>query len=288
MNPLDLAPLLAEFGDDFEDEVSLAALSRRAGLSAFHFHRLFSETVGETPKQHVERVRLERAAYKIAVTRASLTEISLSVGFHTPETFSRAFRRKFGCTPSAYRRAAWSGLAQRAAGSRNFTGDGCTLSEVRFVTLPPARLIGLRRFGAYDSLEVPLTQDDPWFTRLAAWAGAKGVSHGGAPITICHDSPYLTPPHLQRLDACLVAGGEPEGDGDVRVIDFAGGLYGVIEHRGPYDTIIQAYATLAEQIFGSRRHVLEEGPPVQVFRQIHEGGDPAANLSEVYLPVRLA
>jgi AraC family transcriptional regulator len=283
---LDLAPVLLGIGDGLDEEITLSSLAERAGLSAFHFHRLFTDAVGETPKAHVERLRLERASYKTVVTRDSLIDIGLSVGFQNHETFIRAFRRKFGCTPSDYRQAAWSSFSAQADSTRDFRGEGCLLSEVRFITLPRARLLAVRRLGGYDTLEIPLTETDPIWTRMSAWAGSRGLSHGGVPITICYDSPYMTPPPAQRLDACFViAGEEPEAEGDIRVIDFPGGRFGVIEHRGPYDTIIQAYRGLVDGIHASGRYRLDEGPPMQVFREIHVGGDPAANLSEVHMPV---
>ena len=57
-----IAPLLIGVQTHPERDVSLESLAREWGYSSSHFHRLFTEAVGETPKAHVERVRLERAA----------------------------------------------------------------------------------------------------------------------------------------------------------------------------------------------------------------------------------
>jgi len=64
----DILQLLHEIRDA-NDEVSLDALAERAGWSPFHFHREFRRIVGETPKQYMLRLRLERAAARLATGR---------------------------------------------------------------------------------------------------------------------------------------------------------------------------------------------------------------------------
>jgi AraC family transcriptional regulator len=83
--------------------VKLASLASEAATSAFHFHRAFTTVAGETPKQHTSRLALERAAAHLLTDRRAVLEIALESGFDSHEGFTRAFRRRFGLTPSAYR-----------------------------------------------------------------------------------------------------------------------------------------------------------------------------------------
>jgi DNA gyrase inhibitor GyrI len=96
----------------------------------------------------------------------------------------------------------------------------------------------------------------------------------------------MTPPHLQHLDACLPFVRAADGEGDIKRLEFAGGLYGAIEHRGPYETLDQAYRTVADGIRRSGRFSFRAGPPVQIFREWSTRGDPTENLTEVYFPVQ--
>jgi hypothetical protein len=57
----------------------------------------------EAPKQYTQRLRLERVAARLAATSEPVLGIALSAGFANHETFTRAFRRRFGCSPSQYR-----------------------------------------------------------------------------------------------------------------------------------------------------------------------------------------
>ncbi|MDP3740265.1 MAG: helix-turn-helix domain-containing protein [Hyphomonadaceae bacterium] len=281
-----ITPLLIGVQTHPERDVSLESLAREAGYSPSHFHRLFTETIGETPKEHVERVRLERAALKIAVTRDTILDISLSVGFRNHETFTRAFKRAFGMTPSACRRGALAAQHDRMNRMRAFRGDGCTLSEVTFLTLKPMTLLAMRRVGPYATVDLPpFSPADQLWSALVAFAESRKLAYRRLPMSICPDDPNMTAPDRQNLDACIPLVGEGKGRGNIRRLDFPGGLFGAIEHRGPYATIDQAYRTLADGIRRSGRFAFRDGPPLQIFRELSPDGDPAKNLTEVYFPV---
>jgi transcriptional regulator GlxA family with amidase domain len=79
-------------------------MARAACFSRRQFHRLMVELLGETPGAHQRRLRLDRGAWLILTTRDTLLEIALEVGFENHETFTRAFRARFGATPSAFRK----------------------------------------------------------------------------------------------------------------------------------------------------------------------------------------
>jgi AraC family transcriptional regulator len=89
----------------FSQQVSLEDAARVACLSPNYFLRTFKETFHQTPHQYVISRRLEQAQHLLSRTECSVTEICLSVGFTSLGTFSWLFRRRFGLSPGAYRRA---------------------------------------------------------------------------------------------------------------------------------------------------------------------------------------
>ncbi len=107
-----LLPILRELCGALEGSVTLASLAARAGRSRFQFQRAFRRELGETPRQYVERLRLERAAGKLLATDDSVLDIALECGFSTHEVFTRAFRRHFGRTPVSYRTRALTGATK--------------------------------------------------------------------------------------------------------------------------------------------------------------------------------
>lgn len=275
----EIAPLLTEVKDNLDQDLSLGALARAAGASPFQFHRRFSSAVGETPRQHVERLRLERATYRLAVTDAKIVEIALSLGFDSHEAFSRAFRRWSGYTPRGYRQAAKGWQAERLERNRHFKGDRCSFTEVWFEARPPTSMLAIRRLGPYSNLDAAARA--PSWREIEAWADARGVVLGHERWGLFPDDPNLTPPHLQGADLCIPIAAPVQGDQRVRRIELAGGLYGKIGHLGHGSTAGQAYRQLADAIRRSP-YAFREDPPVQVF---FEGDDERC---EIWFPVRRA
>jgi AraC family transcriptional regulator len=85
------------------DEITVAELARVAGLSTFHFARMFTLAVGISPNRYVSRLRLEQAMADAAAGKLSLAQIAFKSGFSSQASFTRAFRRATGITPGEYR-----------------------------------------------------------------------------------------------------------------------------------------------------------------------------------------
>ncbi len=92
--------------DHAGDPISLEAAAERAGLSPFHFLRLFSKVVGVTPHQYLLRARLRRAARMLAQDGRSVTDVAYDAGFGDLSNFVRTFTRAAGVSPRAFRKAA--------------------------------------------------------------------------------------------------------------------------------------------------------------------------------------
>ena len=99
-----LAEVLAHIEARLFEPLSVNSLAQVAGLSPYHFSRLFTARFGESVMGYVRARRLEAAAYRL--TRADpppLVELSVDCGFESQEAFTRAFRRHFGVPPGRFR-----------------------------------------------------------------------------------------------------------------------------------------------------------------------------------------
>ena len=86
------------------EPVGLEHAARYAGLSPFHFLRLFSKVTGVTPHQYLVRTRLRRAARLLAEEDLTVTEVALDCGFADLSNFVRTFRRAAGVSPGKFRK----------------------------------------------------------------------------------------------------------------------------------------------------------------------------------------
>jgi AraC-like DNA-binding protein len=80
------------------------AMARAACFSRRQFHRLMVQVLGETPGTLQRRLRLDRAAWLLLTSRATVLDIALETGWESHETFTRAFRTRFSVTPSSFRK----------------------------------------------------------------------------------------------------------------------------------------------------------------------------------------
>jgi AraC family transcriptional regulator len=84
-------------------DLSLDMLAQQIGFSAYHFARLFRQTMGESPHQFVLRLRGEQAQRLLKETDEPLAQIALECGFANQSHLTLVFKRQFGVTPRTYR-----------------------------------------------------------------------------------------------------------------------------------------------------------------------------------------
>lgn len=95
--------LAAAMRDDAATEMSGDELAARFGFSRFHFDRMISSVAGEPPAAFRRRILMERAAFRLLTTDASLLDIAVDAGYGSHEAFTRAFQRAYGAAPTRWR-----------------------------------------------------------------------------------------------------------------------------------------------------------------------------------------
>lgn len=101
--------------ENSSSDIDLASAARQAGLSAYHFLRLFSRVLGVTPHQYLVRCRLRRAARLLSGGGASVSAVALDVGFGDLSNFVRSFGRAAGVSPRRFQALAGCRRRRRTA-----------------------------------------------------------------------------------------------------------------------------------------------------------------------------
>jgi AraC-like DNA-binding protein len=96
---------LADFIEEhLAEDISLAALAELVDLSLYHFARAFTQSFGMPPHRYHWARRMDRARGLLRIPALSVTQIGSRIGFYEMSSFTRAFRKFTGLTPSEYRR----------------------------------------------------------------------------------------------------------------------------------------------------------------------------------------
>jgi AraC family transcriptional regulator len=88
------------------EKVTVAELAGVAGLSPFHFVRMFQRSTGHPPARYQQHLRMEKAKTLLSSTGMTITAIAAAVGYDTPSAFARAFRAGTGMSPRRWRAGA--------------------------------------------------------------------------------------------------------------------------------------------------------------------------------------
>ncbi|MEN0068206.1 MAG: AraC family transcriptional regulator [Myxococcota bacterium] len=244
---------------------ALTDVSRIAGMSHWHFQRMFRALTGETLMTYVRARRLSRALIRLLDTDDRILEIALDAGFSSHESFTRAFQRTYGLAPAAFRR-----LGNRRLFPKKLRIDQAYLTHVgQHVTREPEivhreamAVVGMQTsFFGVDSDKNNLAERIPalWdaFTpRMDELEGTRTEYYG---LISCE-------PHSERLTylACGDLGGPPPAD---MVVDTVpSGTWAVFEHRGPPEqldhTVNYVYSAW---LMGSKTWRHTYGPDLEIY-----------------------
>src|SRR5262245_5231874 len=282
--------VLLHIQKNLDQPFSLDELASIASFSPFHFHRIFRGMVGESVKEQVRRLRLERAAHRLRFTGQPVIEIAFDAGYETHESFTRAFHTMFAESPTEFRNnhrtvahgAAPSGVHYAADGlvdAFRIPKPGEAPIAIRVESLPEMRVAFARHVGSYDHV------GSAW-QGLMGWAVRSGLL--GATTTmigIVHDDPEVTPPDKMRYDAAIPVADGVKPDKDIGVQQLDAGRYAIGTHRGPYNRIGKTYARICgEWLPGSGRELLA-APALEFYRNSPMTAAPEDLLTDIHLPI---
>lgn len=248
-----------------EAPLDLQALAAVAHFSPYHFHRLFLAWTGQTLGDYLARRRLEKAAQRLrGQPDSTVLGIALSVGYGSAEAFARAFKARFGQSPTQWRNLdqADSNLDQGGAwqaGEHGFSAnfEARDRVNVRLIDRPPVRMGYLRYQGAYGPALSRFWAEtfDPWL----AMQNLGAVSRLG----IGHDDPSLTLPEQCRYDAGVAVPADWVPNGGALVTELPGGRYAALDFEGTGAEIGAAWAALMGRWLPSSGLQLDARPCIE-------------------------
>lgn len=281
--------VLVHIQKNLDREMSLQELSKKAHFSQYHFHRIFRGLVGESLKEHIRRLRLERAALYLKYTEKPVIDIAFDAGYQTHEAFSRAFKLAFALSPSEFRSNNTSVTQIGNAGVHykdNIREKDITIligdekMDVQIKKIGPMHVAFVRHIGPYD--EVGTVWD-----KLTTYIGKEGLLGSQSQfIGICYDDPDLTAPEKIRYDACVTVDEQFIPTEDISVQTIGGGEYAVTTHFGPYNKLGEAYSKLFGQWLIQSDREFRSEPCMEFYLNDPNGTEPEDLLTDICLPLK--
>ncbi len=280
MNPAKLHDAAIYAQAHIDEPLPLERLASVAELSPHHFHRLFAMTTGETPAVYVQRLRLEKAAFRLLLHDDPIVNIALDCGYNNHETLTRAFRRQFGVAPSEYRQQQRLIVnARRADITDANTTKNYRLSSTRIVQLQPLPIAYLRNDGAYETVNTHL-----WDV-LSQWADKQGFPHQHMLIGIGHDSPAITAADQLRFDACITVPPGASGQDNIRIGSLPSLCCAVTTHIGAYATLPTAYPEIFTRAASQPGYKIIGLPAIEIYRDTSVDSLRTISTTDIYLPL---
>lgn len=212
---------------NLDSELSLESLSNSALFSPFHFHRIFKALIGETLHTYIIRKRVEKTASVLIHKRhISITELSLQYGFSSNSSFTRAFKKFYGVSPSEFRKEnpnKYSKISQveskNGQESLIFEKYICNINNhlnwinmnanIEVKEIPELKFASMTHFGVHGIENV--------FDRLIKWAKPKELITNSETkmARIFHDSFKITDPDKVRMSICILTNKHFVLEGDI-------------------------------------------------------------------------
>ena len=273
----------------------LTELADIACFSPYHFHRIFSATVGESVAAYVRRLLLERSALQVAHTGEPIMQIALDAGYESVDAFTRAFRAHFATLPSEYRR---SGGHLTRARQKNPDAPlfhhqivGAPALDSRLVKFPPVLVAAIRHTGPYND------SGAAWQQLMTAIGPTGLLGQHTVAYGVSYDNPDLTPEQKCRMDACIslpasVTQESPQvrellSNKEIFLRHIGGDCdYVAVKVHGSYDRLHPAYRSLFGMWLPQSGREPINDPGFEAYYNSPETTAPENLLTEIFIPLK--
>lgn len=253
---LRIRKVLVYIQENLSEDLSLERLSEVAFFSPFHFQKIFSLYVGESPKQYIMRLRLERIAHYLKLyPELSVGDASFQCGFSSPSTFILAFKKYYGSTPEAFRRLSFDEISKIGISKPNigkssdiyppeFWTMNLTDEEVAGFPSTTGIVVEQVRSLKIAFIETHLGDEDAIpnaFKVLSRWADPRDlIAKDTQFIGVMLDMPFFTEYGKCRFRACItVPEGFPVGK-ETGVMRIPDGKYATYWFRGTIQSVFRS------------------------------------------------
>ncbi len=218
------------------ETIDLKTIANVAMISEFHFCRIFKAYIGESIGVYINRLRMERVAHLLQISNNTLTEISEKTGYQSQQSLSKAFKKHFGVTPSAFRNL----NTYLSSKLPKLKYKSIELSP-KIVEVKSKNLVYIRIIAKYGST---LDYETAW-GKLYEFANNQNlINENSEYIGLSFDDPNITEEDKCRFYACISTDKKIKADGEFGVYKIDGGKFALFVHKGAYSGLNNLYQSI--------------------------------------------
>lgn len=269
-------------------DLRLEHIAAAAHFSPFHFHRIFTAMVGETPRDFLNRIRLEKAANKLIKSPSqTITEVALACGFSSSSAFARSFKKHFGRPAGAYRKEQRGRLRSLhphpdvRVGKGDAALENTLRYEMEVKTMPRFHVAYVSNLKGYSLPEICKAWE-----RLTRWAGARDLLRPETKsIGMSFDDPRITPDSKCRYYACITVPEEMSFDSKMGFMDIELGKYAVMHLTCSAEQIQLAYRTFFVRWFPESGYQPADRPSYEIYHDTPDTHPAGLFVMDICMPV---
>ncbi len=280
---------------NLDKELSLEEVADAAAFSMFHFHRIFKAVAGETVAGFVRRLRLEKGANNLlANSTLDITTIALETGFSSSQNFAKAFKQKYGMSPTEFRKSKGGNKVRNLENAlslkSSYDPDSVTKKQsmaerrkrmqVEIKEMSDFYVAYVRKQGPYG----PETCGQA-FDELCKWAGPKGFLNSGTVLGVYWDNPEVTPAEKCRTDACVTVPDGTTVDGQVATQTITSGKYAVCHFEITCEGFFKAWEDAFAWLIDSG-HECDDKPCYELYHNNGEEHPEGKWIVDICIPLK--
>ncbi len=143
--------------ENITEELTVGRIAMEVNTSAFYFQKGFSMLCGYTVGEYIRMRRLSLAGSELLSSDIRVIDLAIKYGYDSPDSFTKAFTRFHGCTPTDVRRSG-ANLKSFAPLHIKLTLDGGTVMEYRIEKKPAFKVMGVSKMFSYESANKDIPQ----------------------------------------------------------------------------------------------------------------------------------
>lgn len=271
------------------EPLTVESVANAVSYSYYHFHRYFQAVMGETIGSYIRSRRLTQAAYDLIYSDRKILDIAVSLYFESAESFTRAFRKRYGITPTEYRK---NGIDVLIGSHQPIQIDklpecNCANFSPEIVIFQPKSVVGFRFDMSIENNNII----EMWEKLNSQLAKQNYISMNNNRYSIYETGgTCLSNTFNKNSEATVFIGIETLCDSDIqegmKLKEISGGKYAKFIHKGTVKNLLSTYYYIWGVWLSKSGFQLDDRDDLECYTEQFLGTENEESQIEIYFPIQ--